>query len=463
MTNRSSRAPASDTDDGESFHSDDSLRDDRKHGKRQDDYGSSDAETASSGSSDEESGGQPRRQSRTASRLLPVILILAIAAATALAYCFYSRSQLLSASGVQASSAPESDTQISVSADAESITAAATASDDSSGAEGATGANDAQFSSSSGSSRSASGASAQSTGPNRSGTTGGKVACIPFVARQGMGAHALMLPPNLQSPPTTPTATGKPAAIQAQATQEASNPTKASNGGKKGAGYNKAEYTQQLGLAWAYNWASSPGGTLGNGVMYVPQLWGAKGVGTWEKEAKAAIDAGATHILGFNEPDLGEQANLTPSQAADLWKAQVQKFSGSAKLVSPGVTNGLKTDDGKDMGVPWLLDFVAACDGCTIDAFALHWYDKASNTDYFTSYLTDAYSKLKKPIWLTEFMGTGTPAEQKKFLEFAVPWLEKQAFIERYAAFGAFADNPLANFLNKDGSLNDLGKAYASL
>lgn len=86
------------------------------------------------------------------------------------------------------------------------------------------------------------------------------------------------------------------------------------------------------------------------------------------------------------------------------------------------------------------------------------------NTDYFTSYLTDAHAKLKKPIWLTEFMGRGTLEEQKKFLEFAVPWLEKQDFIERYAVFGAFDDgNEWANFFNKDGSLTDLGKTYASL
>lgn len=64
-----------------------------------------------------------------------------------------------------------------------------------------------------------------------------------------------------------------------------------------------------------------------------------------------------------------------------------------------------------------------------------------SNTAYFTSYLTDAHAKLQKPIWLTEFMRTGTPDEQKTFLEFAVPWLEKQDFIERYAAFGAFTNS----------------------
>ena len=110
------------------------------------------------------------------------------------------------------------------------------------------------------------------------------------------------------------------------------------------------------------------------------------------------------------------------------------------------------------------------------------------NTDYFTSYLTDAHAKLKKPIWLTEFMGRGTLEEQKEFLEFAIPWLEKQEFIERYAVFGAYDGatpneiricrdlltdsvaigafddgNEWANFFNKDGSLTDLGKTYASL
>lgn len=73
----------------------------------------------------------------------------------------------------------------------------------------------------------------------------------------------------------------------------------------------------------------------------------------------------------FNEPDLAEQANMPPLEAAIVWKAEIENFSGSAKLVSPGVTNGVKTPDGKKMGVPWLLDFVAACTDCTIDAYAV--------------------------------------------------------------------------------------------
>lgn len=73
----------------------------------------------------------------------------------------------------------------------------------------------------------------------------------------------------------------------------------------------------------------------------------------------------------MNEPDLDTQANLSPTDAATLWKDHIQPFAGKVKLVSPAVTNGVKTEKGADMGVPWLLDFVAACQGCTIDAYAV--------------------------------------------------------------------------------------------
>ncbi|GAA5923670.1 hypothetical protein JCM3775_000466 [Rhodotorula graminis] len=231
---------------------------------------------------------------------------------------------------------------------------------------------------------------------------------------------------------------------------------------KKGVGYNDAKYTTQLDVCWVYDWSSAGGAGIKDGAMYVPMLWGPKQVDGWEDNAKKALAAGATHVLGFNEPDLPEQANLSPSAAAQLWKDHVEPLAGTAKLVSPAVTNGVKLDNGTSMGVLWLVDFLAACDRCTVDAVALHWYDSARNTAYFTSYLEDSHKTLNKPIWLTEFMGTGTPAEQKTFLEFAVPYLEKQDWVERYAAFGDFLDNPVAEFIAADdGSLNDLGKAYS--
>lgn len=73
----------------------------------------------------------------------------------------------------------------------------------------------------------------------------------------------------------------------------------------------------------------------------------------------------------FNEPYLAEQANLSPSAAATLWKAQMEPLKESAKLVSPAVSNGVETTAGAPIGVPWLVEFLAACDGCQIDAVAV--------------------------------------------------------------------------------------------
>ncbi|GAA5975143.1 hypothetical protein JCM5350_000156 [Sporobolomyces pararoseus] len=231
---------------------------------------------------------------------------------------------------------------------------------------------------------------------------------------------------------------------------------------RKGVGYNKAALTEQLDICWAYNWDSSGGG-LKDGVMYIPMLWGAKKLEGWEAAADTAIKNGATHILGFNEPDLSEQANLSPSAAASLWSSAMEPLATkNVKLVSPAVSNGILTDDGKPMGVPWMTEFLEVCKGCSIDAIALHWYDKTSNLEYFQKYIEEAHTKLSKPIWLTEFMGTGSANDQASFISSSVEWLEKQDYVEAYAAFGDFCDNPIANFVDCTGKPNDLGSAYSS-
>ncbi|GAA6010017.1 hypothetical protein JCM11491_005831 [Sporobolomyces phaffii] len=249
---------------------------------------------------------------------------------------------------------------------------------------------------------------------------------------------------------------GTPTAAPTKGTQ-----TAGTLGCKKGVGYNTAAYTQHLDICWAYDW-DSKGSGLKDGVMYIPMLWGAKTLDGWEAAVDAAIKNGATHVLGFNEPDLAEQANLSPSAAASLWSSAIEPLATkNVKLVSPAVSNGVATKDGKPMGVPWMLEFLEACQGCTIDAVALHWYDSASNLEYFRKHLEDAHAKLSKPIWLTEFMGTGTATDQAAFVTSSVEWLEQQDYIEAYAAFGDFCDNPIANFVDCAGVPNDLGKAYS--
>ncbi|CEQ42582.1 SPOSA6832_04408, partial [Sporobolomyces salmonicolor] len=208
--------------------------------------------------------------------------------------------------------------------------------------------------------------------------------------------------------------------------------------------------------------------------MYIPQLWGSVQVDGWTGAAKAAIKAGATHL------QRARPQHLKPtSAAAALWSSAMEPLATSAKLVSSAVTNGVATADGQPMGVPWLKEFVAACSDCTIDAVALHWYDSAGNNTYFQSYLEDAYANLSKSIWLTEYMETGTPTDQATFMVTTVDWLEKQDYIEKYAAYelvrnqfitaqAIFATRPSPTCksptrrpLRRVASQHDLGKAYS--
>lgn len=234
--------------------------------------------------------------------LLPIILVLAILAASALAYYFYSRSAAL----------PSADAQVPSNTDSNNEGGAVTTptGDDpieSSSADN--GSSDIVPSRTDDTSKATPPDTSRST--SNESTSVKQTDAVTKVRETPGGSRDLFFRMlkirHPQSPPATdtpkPTTSTKPSVTQTtpspkpNATQSPPSPTKVSNSGKKGAGYNKVEYAQQLELDWAYNWASNPGGQPGKGVMYVPQLWGAK-TDAWDKEATATIEAGATHVLG---------------------------------------------------------------------------------------------------------------------------------------------------------------------
>ena len=214
-------------------------------------------------------------------------------------------------------------------------------------------------------------------------------------------------------------------------------------------------------VGWCYNWNSSPGGTVPGGLNYVPMMWGDNQyhAPNWKSDADSAIAAGATHLLGFNEPDLGEQANMTPDQAKDAWKKYMEQYAGKAKLGSPAVCNGGgPVGNGATMGLNWLNNFLNACSDCTIDFLAIHWYGQADEVENFKSHVADAQKIANgKPIWITEFKPDGAPQDQANFLKEVLPWLDSaESGVERYSVFQV--DGVLTN----GNSLTELGKMYDS-
>lgn len=227
-----------------------------------------------------------------------------------------------------------------------------------------------------------------------------------------------------------------------------------SSGAKGGVAYNSpTNVTPFIGkpnIGWCYNWAAASG-SIASGIEYIPTLWGQSSTSTWINSANTAIANGATAVIGFNEIDHPQQANLDASTAASLYKQYITTpYSGKVKLVSPSVTNGAAP-----MGLTALANFMSACSDCGVQAINIHWYDTSSNFEYFKSYVTGAYSQFNLPIWITEF-GT-TDGNDAAFLAQALPWLDSQSFVERYAYFMAEDGKLLTG-----GALNAAGTAYAS-
>lgn len=215
----------------------------------------------------------------------------------------------------------------------------------------------------------------------------------------------------------------------------------------------------EAGLDWFYSWSkTSP--QASSSLKFFPMVHG-------RSEVQQGLEGHAYAILGFNEPELESQSHMSPQEAAGLWHQVEAKAHTVQKLVSPAMCG----DIGR--GTAWMRSFLGACQGCRIDAIAIHSYycDVAD-----IQRLVDAYRGFGKPIWLTEFacavQGRDVSMQgQIKFMKEVVPWLEQEGAIEKYAWFGYFKDqwsypitspNPDAGLAYGDGRLSELGQVYLS-
>ena len=223
---------------------------------------------------------------------------------------------------------------------------------------------------------------------------------------------------------------------------------------------------------WAYNWDSKPiswnsdGSPLAPGFKYVPMLWkpDSNHLPQWDGDVKNAIALGADHILSFNEPDNGGQANLDPVTAANDHIKYLNPYSnnGAVKIGSPAVTQGGSPD-----GITWLTSFQSACQGkCTVDFWVFHWYGPtgmsvANQISYFQKYVGQAITfAAGKPVWFTEIQAdpTSSAQDQNDFMQQMITWLDTQSAVERYAWNLA-----AKGFLTTGSGLSSpLGTTYAS-
>lgn len=220
------------------------------------------------------------------------------------------------------------------------------------------------------------------------------------------------------------------------------------------------------GLTWWYNWGQAPDSAVKSsyaslGYEFAPMLWDEQ---FDVNSAIANIPSGAKTLLTFNEPNFFSQANLSPTDAAAQWpRVQQVAQARGLKIASPALNycggGCWETDP-----FTYFDKFFAACPNCQVDYLAVHWY--ACTLPALQNYI-NGMKKYGKPIWLTEFScgdGDTSLANQEAYMKAAVPYLENEPAVARYAWFsGRTSAIPNVNLLGASGQLTELGQIYVSL
>ncbi|MGF7237356.1 MAG: glycosyl hydrolase, partial [Frankia sp.] len=222
------------------------------------------------------------------------------------------------------------------------------------------------------------------------------------------------------------------------------------------------------GAGWYYTWSTTHAGlTTPAGVQFVPMIWGAASV---TDDALAQARANGPDLLTFNEPDRSDQANLTPTQALNLWP---QLMASGMTLGSPSVSSGATDPSG------WLGRFMsgAAARGYRVDFITLHWYasdfSSAASTARLRGYIQAVYNRYHRPIWLTEyalinFAGGAShypsDAQQAAFITASTQMLDGLPYLARYAWFTLPAKDtgPSTGLYHSGARPTAAGRAFAA-
>lgn len=182
-----------------------------------------------------------------------------------------------------------------------------------------------------------------------------------------------------------------------------------------------------LGATWCYNWTTQPSATDCADPLFVPMIWGGGNVAAALAEIEAA---GYDTVLGFNEPNKSDQANMSVADAIAQWPELTS--NPDIRVGSPAVS-----DDGR----AWLEDFMdeVEVNSLRVDFIAMHWYgwNEGSCTSANLEGAINWASQWVLPVWITEFgcMGSSNTDEATliTFFNDSIAMLKNKPLVERYA------------------------------
>jgi hypothetical protein len=239
-----------------------------------------------------------------------------------------------------------------------------------------------------------------------------------------------------------------------------------------------------LNPSWNYSWGTERVADQPTSIEFMPMVW--RGSSVEEMKKRLATDVvpaiktrKVKRLLGFNEPDKEEQANMPYTKALELWPT-LEKLG--IPLCSPACANPEGVDDDSVQGVPgtWMRDFMKEADKrrYRVDYIGVHWYG-GTNAESFKVKLKRIHEKYgRRPLLITEFAPadwkTGGDIHKHKhkpeavlaFMKEILPWMEQQDWIAGYSWFSFKIDSPQGTssaLFDIDGNLTACGKFYRSV
>ena len=205
---------------------------------------------------------------------------------------------------------------------------------------------------------------------------------------------------------------------------------------KKGIGGNIGS---NLDIKWWYNWNIDQNSPLDKEYVPIRQnRWWPGLDQNWQAR-------GASHLLGYNEPDSSSQANIAVGDAIWSWP---DLLGTGLRVGSPATTDGGRSG--------WLYPFMDQADAADlrVDFVAVHYYwcydpsNPSGAASQMYNYLKEVHDRTGRPIWITEWnnganwTGCADPTyeQQAACIGAMIDMLDSTPWVERYAIYNWVED-----------------------
>jgi hypothetical protein len=179
---------------------------------------------------------------------------------------------------------------------------------------------------------------------------------------------------------------------------------------------------------WRYDWDNGVSST--QDIEYVPM----RSKSNWPDYANINNKQNSMHVLGFNEPDKADQANMTVTDAIAQWP----------ELMASGLRLGAPASSDASTGLDWVYNFIDRADALNyrVDYVAVHYYKGGWTASQLYNWLKGIYDRTRRPIWVTEWNNganwttpTPTLAENATAINSFMDIMNNAFFVERYSIF----------------------------